>query len=137
GCMTGGARPGTILGEPYVREVCSAEVSRWALRGRRVLMIVPDNTRTAPMDLMFRVLYELIAPEAKALDVLIALGTHPPMSDEAINQRLGITERDRAGVYSRTQFLNHRWADPSQLVSIGSISEAEVESISGGLMRES
>ena len=134
--MIKAAGPGIGLDEPYVREVCATEVGRWGLRGRRVLMIVPDNTRTAPMDVLFRVLHGLIAPEAAALDVLIALGTHPPMSDAAINQRLGITDADRAGVYSRTRFLNHRWDDPSQLVSIGSISEAEVEAISGGLMRE-
>src|SRR5215472_14327882 len=99
--MISAGGPGTGLDEPQVREACAAEVNRWGLRGRRVLMIVPDNTRTAPMDVMFRVLYELIAPEAKALDVLVALGTHPPMSDAAINQRLGITDAQRAGVYSR------------------------------------
>ena len=44
---------------------------------------------------MFRVLARADGDAgATAFDVLIALGTHPPMSEEAINQRLGIT---RAG----------------------------------------
>jgi nickel-dependent lactate racemase len=70
------------------------------------------------------------------LDVLIALGTHPPMSDEGINQRLGITAADRTGRYAGTKFFNHHWDDPAQLVSIGTITEDEVQTISRGLMRE-
>src|SRR5258708_12963972 len=70
------------------------------------------------------------------MDVLIALGTHPPMSDEAINHRLGITDRDRQETYRATRFFNHRWADPAQLVSIGTITADEVSAISGGRMTE-
>lgn len=134
--MTGFGRRGAVLDEAKVRELCAAEIAGWTLRGRRVLAIVPDHTRTAPIDLMFRVLHELIAPEAAAFDVLIALGTHPPLSDEAIDRRLGITGADRAGRYARTRFMNHAWDDPTQLVAIGTISEDEVAALSGGLMRE-
>jgi nickel-dependent lactate racemase len=124
------------LSEAAVRQLCAEELSTWALKGKRVLMIVPDHTRTAPIDTMFRVLHGLIAREARAFDVLIALGTHPPMSDEAINHRLGITAGDRVDRYAGTKFMNHHWDDPAQLVSIGIIGEDEVAKISGGLMRE-
>jgi nickel-dependent lactate racemase len=130
-----GSKPGK-LGEDTVRELCGAALAGWQLRGRRVLAIVPDHTRTAPLDVMFRVLHRLLAPEVAAFDVLIALGTHPPMSVEAINRRMGITDHDRATRYARTQFLNHRWNDPTQLVSLGIIPEDEVSQLSGGLMRE-
>src|SRR5438094_469515 len=107
--VTGTGQKGKKLSEAVVRELCAAEIARWGLRGKRVLAIVPDHTRTAPIDLMFRVLHELLAPEVKAFDVLIALGTHPPMSDEAINERLGVTAAERApgGKYGRTRFFNH------------------------------
>ena len=136
--MTGAGQQGKKLDEAAVRALCAAELARWNLRGRRVLMIVPDHTRTAPIDVMFRVLHGLIAKEAgaKAFDVLIALGTHPPMSDEAIDARMGITAQDRAGRYAGTTFFNHHWDDPAQLVSIGALTEDEVAEISGGLMRE-
>ena len=134
--MKGAGRPEGELTESEVREVCAAEVATWSIRGKRILAIVPDNTRTAPMDLMFRLLYGLVGSEVDTFDVLIALGTHPPMSDAAINQRLGITDRDRRDLYPKTKFFNHGWDDPSQLVSIGSITEEEVDRISGGLMRE-
>jgi lactate racemase len=135
--VIGTGQKGSKLDEETVRRLCASEIARWGLRGKRVLAIVPDHTRTAPMDLMFRVLHEEIgAAGATALDVLVALGTHPPMSDEAINKRLGITAAERAGKYARTKLFNHHWNDPAQLVSIGTISEEEVAAISGGLMRE-
>ncbi|HVY37423.1 MAG TPA: lactate racemase domain-containing protein [Polyangia bacterium] len=135
--MTGRGGKGLKLDETAVRALCADEVARWSLRGKRVLAIVPDNTRTAPIDLMFRVFHEEVTGAgAAAFDVLIALGTHPPMSDEAINQRLGLTPQDRAGKYARTQIFNHRWNDPAALVSIGAISEDDVAAISGGRMRE-
>src|SRR3954451_18920194 len=76
------------LGEQEVRDLAAQALAPLGLAGKRVLLIVPDSTRTAPVGLLFRVLHELIGEEARRLDVLIALGTHPPMSDEAINRRL-------------------------------------------------
>lgn len=134
--VVGAGQKGGRLSEQRIRELCAEEVARMAPKGKRVLLIVPDNTRTAPIDVLFRVLHELLAPEVAALDVLIALGTHPPLSEEAIRRRLGVSASDRAQRYARTQFFNHRWDDPAQLVSIGAIDEAEVFRISGGLMRE-
>lgn len=134
--MIGVGHKGAQLDETAVRDLCAEEIARWNVRGRRVLAIVPDHTRTAPMDVMFRVLHGLIAGDAAAFDVLIALGTHPPMSDEAIDHRLGLAPGDRTGRYAGTKFLNHHWDDPAHLVSIGAISEDEVAAISHGLMRE-
>ncbi|MDP8998481.1 MAG: lactate racemase domain-containing protein [Myxococcota bacterium] len=134
--MTGSGRRGRVIGEPEIRELCAAEIARWSVRGKRVLLVVPDHTRTAPIDVMFRILHDLLRPDVAALDVLIALGTHPPLSDEAINARLGITSSDRKENYSRTKFFNHHWNDPAQVVSIGTITEEEVDRISHGLMRE-
>ena len=135
--MVGAGQKGTKLGEETVRALCTEEIGRWGLKGKRVLAIVPDHTRTAPIDLMFRVLHGVVGEAgAAAFDVLIALGTHPPMSDEAINKRLGLTPADRAGKYARVNIFNHAWNDPNQLTSIGTITEDEVAAISGGLMRE-
>src|SRR4029453_1219085 len=51
------------------------------LDGRRVLVIVPDGTRTMPMPFMFDLIERLLEPRVAALDFLVALGTHQPMSD--------------------------------------------------------
>ena len=47
--------------------------------GQRVLLIVPDSTRTAPLPVLFPALRKLLGPVTRQLDVLVALGTHPPM----------------------------------------------------------
>jgi lactate racemase len=134
--MIGVAQNDAGLEEPAVRALCAAEIAHWNVRGRRVLVIVPDHTRTAPIDLLFRILHDLMADDAACFDVLIALGTHPPMTDDGINERLGITGHERLSRYARTRFMNHRWNDPGQLVSIGEITESEVETLSAGRMRE-
>jgi len=134
--MTAAGKDRVALSENDVRVLCAREAAQWNVRGKRVLAIVPDHTRTAPLDMMFRVWHSVLAREGAALDVLIALGTHPPMSDEAINRRLGITDRDRHETYRATRFFNHRWSDPEQLVSIGKIAADEVSAISGGRMTE-
>src|SRR5580704_3216525 len=117
--MTGKGCIGTLLTEATIRELCATEVPKWNVAGKRVLAIVPDGTRTAPMGAMFRILHEVVAKEAKSFDVLIALGTHPPMSEEAINARFELTPHERSHTYGSTKFLNHRWDDPAQLVSLG------------------
>src|SRR5690606_10331032 len=103
------------------------------LDGKRVLLIVPDNTRTAPVGLLFRTIYQHIGAKIKKLDVMIALGTHAPMSDEAINQRLEITPQQRETEYSGVQFLNHAWDDPNALANIGTIPAREIGELSNGL----
>ncbi len=123
----------TPLGEPEVRAIVAPALAAADLAGKRVLLIVPDSTRTAPVGLMFRVIHDLIGREAAALDVMIALGTHPPMSDEAINRRLEITAAERAGRYARVRMLNHSWDDPAALTSLGTIPADEIGELSGGL----
>lgn len=102
------------------------------MKGRRVLCIIPDHTRTAPIDLMFRVVYRELAERVELLDFIVALGTHPPMSDDAINRRVGITQAERTDLYPKARFFNHRWNDPGQLRPAGTFSADEVSRLSGG-----
>jgi len=134
--MISAVRLGAGIEAPEIRELCAKEVATWTLRGKRVLLIVPDHTRTAPIGTMFRILHELLAPEVLALDVMIALGTHPPLDEGAICRRLGITAEERIDTYARVRFFNHDWRDPEGLASIGTIREDEVAWISGGALRE-
>jgi nickel-dependent lactate racemase len=102
-------------------------------RDKRVLLIVPDGTRTAPVGLVFQTLHEQIAHLTKSFDVMVALGTHPPMSEAAICNRLEISETERTTTYRRVQFFNHEWHNPAALRRIGMISADEIRDLSGGL----
>ncbi|MGH9766317.1 MAG: lactate racemase domain-containing protein [Blastocatellia bacterium] len=125
------------LSEPEVRELMTAALSRAGLDGKRVLIIIPDSTRTAPIPMMFRLFHELLGDRVVALDFLIALGTHQPMSEEAINRHVGITAEQRATRFAETNIYNHRWDAPDQLFELGEISESEIAEITRGLLRQS
>lgn len=101
-------------------------------RGRRVLVIVPDATRTAPLTLLFPLLYQRLRPVVKSLDVMVALGTHPTMPQPAIEHMLGITP-DLPRI-SETRLLNHAWDQPSQLTTLGKLTRDETSAITGGVL---
>jgi lactate racemase len=134
--MIGKGDAGKTLSAAEIEELCAAFVEREHLAGKRVLGIIPDHTRSAPIDMMFRTLYGLLHERAKALDFLIALGTHPPMSDEAIDRRLGLAPGERTSRYRGTRVFNHHWKDPAELRRIGTISASQVTEISRGMMRD-
>ncbi|RPJ63069.1 MAG: DUF2088 domain-containing protein [Acidobacteria bacterium] len=123
-----------LLNESQVHEICAEGFAHRNLTGKRILAVIPDHSRTAPIDVMFRVVYDLLADRAAALDFIVALGTHPPMSDAHINERVGITQDERTTRYPRARFFNHHWKDPNQLRHVGTIPAEEVGRISNGLM---
>lgn len=100
---------------------------------KRVLLIVPDGTRTAPIGLLFDALFRQIGHVTEAFDVLIALGTHQPMSEAAICRRLEITEKARQTEYAQVRFFNHAWDQPSALKRIGALSAKEVSDLTEGM----
>ena len=117
-----------------VRHVVSEGLAGLSLAGKRVLVIIPDSTRSAPIPLMFKVLYEQLAGQVKRLDYLIALGTHQSMSDAAIENLVGVSKDERIETYPKSHVFNHHWDDPSQLTTIGTISEGEMHTLTAGLV---
>jgi lactate racemase len=99
---------------------------------KKVLVIIPDGTRTAPLPLFYELFHTNLGNRVKKLNYLIALGTHQPMSAEAIDRLLGRTN----GTVPRYDVYNHKWDDPGQLKDIGIITKEEIEKISGGLFGE-
>jgi len=132
--IIGKSREDGFLSESEIRELICNALDQEPIDGRRVLIIIPDRTRTAPIPLMFRLFFELLKGRVKRLDYLIALGTHKPLSESSINQLIGVTPDKRAGAYRDIRVFNHRWDRPETFVSLGEISAAEVEELSGGLM---
>jgi len=105
------------------------------LAGKKVLVVIPDHTRTAPIGQMFRILYDLLNGNAANLDFLIALGTHPPMSTEQIYERVEITGEEHKTKYRKARFFNHLWKDDGSLVEVGVIPEEKINEITDGLFR--
>jgi len=121
------------LSPEEVRSAVLDALGRVDVTGQRVLLILPDHTRTAPIGQMFKLIHEVWAEQADQLDALIALGTHPPMSDEMIYQRVEITAEEHRSSFSKVRFFNHQWKDPDALAKIGSLSASEIGEITDGL----
>jgi nickel-dependent lactate racemase len=117
-----------------VRQLIMQACDPLPLDGKRVLVIIPDGTRTAPISLIFRLLYEQLGPRVARLDYLIALGTHPPMTGEAIDRLVGGQAGERSERYPNVHIFNHHWAQPEMLKTIGVISRQEAEHLTGGLL---
>ncbi|HMQ33497.1 MAG TPA: lactate racemase domain-containing protein [Chloroflexaceae bacterium] len=122
------------LGEAEVAGIIAQALGPLELDGRRVLAIIPDGTRTAPIPLMYRLLQEQLGPRVARLDFLIALGTHKPMSDEAIDRLLGLPAAERAARHPNSAVVNHRWDLPETFATIGTIGAGEMAALTGGLL---
>ena len=126
------ARIGQSLDIPNVSELVGSALPVEDYRGKKILLIVPDSTRTAPVGLLFKTIYDQIGKSTEALDVMIALGTHPPMSEKEICERLEISEEQRQTRYESVKFHNHEWDNPDALREIGVIPASDISKLSGG-----
>ena len=104
------------------------------LDGKRVLVIIPDGTRTMPTPLMFDLFEKQLASRVAALDYLVALGTHPMMSDAQLSKLVGRpVENGQAG---KSRIFNHHWENPANFLTLGVIPATEISEITGGLLAE-
>src|SRR5713226_5842286 len=122
------------LANEDIRQLVAQACTALPVDGKRVLVIIPDGTRTAPIPLFFRLLYEQLGRRVARLDYLIALGTHPPMSEAAIDQLVGVPASERAQSYPNVRIFNHHWSQPEMLRTIGIISRQEAARLTDGLL---
>jgi lactate racemase len=122
------------LSEDELHALVAASARELGIEGKRVLIIIPDGTRTMPMPQMFRLLQREIGERATACDYLVALGTHPLMIEQALTQLIGQPVVN--GVCDGARILNHRWDLPETLTQVGAISAEEVEEVTGKLLSE-
>jgi nickel-dependent lactate racemase len=120
------------LTNEQVNEVVVQSLPAAEYVGKKVLLIVPDATRTAPIGQLFKAIHAQICDSATKLDVMIALGTHHAMSEEAICERLEITIEERRKQYADVTFHNHEWDNPDAMRNLGTIPASTIKELSGG-----
>jgi lactate racemase len=130
--VVGEGSPTHLLSRDTIRRIVETALPFPAVAGHRVLVIVPDGTRTMPMPLMADVLGECVRPHAAALDYLVALGTHRPMTDEQLSTLFG--RPVNGGGAGGERVFNHRWDDPATFVTVGTIGSTEIARLTGGLL---
>ena len=100
------------LGAP-IGTKCLRELARGA---QKVVLVADDNTRLTPTDKIIPILLnELNAAGVKdeQVTIIIALGTHRPMTDEEILEKYG------EEVVRHVQVKNHNFRDPEMMVDLG------------------
>jgi len=125
------------LSEECLLEQIQNIYTAFHFKNKKLLVIIPDNTRTAPIGTFFKLFYKVLGKSVKRLDYLIALGTHPLLSEEDKLRRVGIDKREKESIYKNINIVNHRWDKEETFAKIGTINNHEVEELTGGLLHES
>jgi len=133
--MIGAGYTDRFLTPEQVRQTVAHGLGGGTLAGKKVLVLIPDATRSGPIPLLFEAICDTLLGAAAKLDFLVALGTHPPMDEPQICRLVGITAEQRQRKYGQVGLHNHYWNDPAHLAQVGTISADEVHEISNGLLR--
>lgn len=134
--MIGLGSPHHTLTEAEIRHTVAEAFAQCPVDGQRVLIIIPDTTRTAPIPLFFRLINEAIGGRARKLDYLVALGTHQPLSEAAIAQLVGMSAEERARQFPNVHIYNHRWDLPGTFATLGTIPASEIAAITDGRLAQ-
>ncbi|MEU4235986.1 lactate racemase domain-containing protein [Actinoplanes sp. NPDC026619] len=118
--------PDQILSEEEITEFVVTQLAAIDFDGRSVCVLVPDATRTCPLPLLVGAVHRALHGRVSKLTVLIALGTHGAMSDEALAAHVG--------TYPGVEVRNHEWWDPSTFADLGTIPSSRIEELSDGRM---
>ena len=128
-CVQTISPPGQLLSTERIIETLHEGLDD-KFRNQRILVLIPDHTRTLPLPFLFRSLVDILH-DTKQLDFMVALGTHPPLSEESIHTLIGITPEERNTTFKQVGLLNHEWNTPSALTSLGVMDQDEIRQIAG------
>lgn len=96
------------------RPIASPTIEELARGKRRALILSDDYTRQTPVDVIIPILEQkLRSVGVEQIRILVALGTHRPMTEE---EKLG---RFGADICSRFEIVNHDYKNPDALVTLG------------------
>ncbi len=125
----------TFLSNESIRQALNKSLEK-KFHNQRVLVLIPDHTRTLPLPFLFRTLVEVLR-DARQLDFMVALGTHPPLSEVQLCNLVGISSEERESAFGQIGLLNHAWDTPSALVTLGTMEQDEIKQIAGSHWHES
>ena len=123
-----------FLTEAETRGILTEGLATLPVEGKRVLVIIPDSTRSGPIPMVFRILNDLLARRVGALDYLIALGTHRGMTPEEMSEHLDTPYDAATGTFDGAHVYNHDFMH--DIKKVGTIPAARIKELSGGLMEQ-
>ena len=124
----------TVLDNDEVVAFVREQLAAHPFDGRSVCVLVPDATRTCPLPVLLGAVHAALHGRVSRLTVLVALGTHAPMSEEALGRHLGYDPGRLADTYPGTTVVNHEWWQPEAFADLGTIPAARIAELSEGRM---
>jgi len=128
--------PEGTLTDQQISTFVTQQLAGTDYEGKSVCLIIPDGTRSVPLPKVLPAIHDALAGRASSVTVLIALGTHAAMSEQAIDVLLGATERGAKATYPEWTVVNHAWDDPDQIADLGEISAERIAELTGGLLND-
>lgn len=119
--------PDRLLDDSEVAGLVETYVRGIDLDGRSVCVVVPDATRRCPLPLLLSSVEQAIGRRARTTTVVVALGTHAPMSEADVSTMVGPTA---------LPVVNHAWWDDRTFAHVGTIDADTVSNLSGGRLVE-
>jgi nickel-dependent lactate racemase len=121
-----------VLTTSEVTDFISQQLAATDVDGRSVCIIVPDGTRSCPLPLLLGAVHSALYGRATTITTLIALGTHQPMSEEALARHLGYELGQLDETYPGMTVRNHAWWEPATFVNLGTIPASRLAELSEG-----
>jgi nickel-dependent lactate racemase len=118
---------GGVLDEQLVRAFILQQLGGIDLDHRSLCLVVPDATRNCPLRSIVAAVESAVCDRVRSCTVVVALGTHAPMSTEAIRAMVGP---------ARFPVVNHEWWREETFASVGTLQAEAVGRLSGGRLRE-
>ncbi len=121
--------PTGLLDRTTIRETLKQGLAG-KFSGLKVLVLVPDHTRSMPLPELFPMIVDILQ-DTRKLDFMVALGTHPPLAQEHLLQLFGITAEEKSTRYARIGLFNHTWDIPYMLSNLGVMEQDELRWLAG------
>lgn len=121
-----------VLPTEQVTAFIAEQLGRTDVDGKSVCIVVPDGTRTCPLPMLMGAVHKALHGRVTRMTTLIALGTHQPMSEEALAGHLGYEVGALEETYPGMEVANHEWWDPSTFADLGTIPASRLAELSEG-----
>jgi nickel-dependent lactate racemase len=125
-----------VLTSEQVRGFIAEQLAAADVDGKSVCILVPDGTRTCPLPLLVGAVHEALHGRVSRMTTLVALGTHQPMSEEALAGHLGYEPGRLGQTYPGMTVVNHEWWKPETFADLGTIPAARLGELSEGRLSQ-
>jgi nickel-dependent lactate racemase len=125
-----------ILAAPDIERFILSSLDGDEYTGRKVCVLVPDATRSCPLPQLLDGVHRALHKRVAELTFMVALGTHPAMTEEQLAALLGYPPGQSETRYPGVTIRNHEWWLPEKLVSVGIIPGEELAELSEGRLTD-